>query len=371
MPRWQKCLALVLSALCLPVTARDYGFEPAIDVAEPARMALVDIERCGDRFMAVGERGVIILSDDGGSSWRQASVPVSFYLTALDCRRGQALAVGHAGAILSSADGGESWTLVFDGNRANLQWLAYAKAELARLEQAFETAGDEPPPDLQYALEDAQFRVEDAEAAIEIGPADPFLDVMYLDAARAIAVGAYGMIYRTEDGGVTWHLTAAGIDNPDRYHYYRLARAPGGETYLSGEAGLLYRSDDAGLNWQRLESGYDGSLFGVVTHAGGAVIVFGLRGNILRSEDGGASWQPVAVTDDPQLSLYGGALLEDGSLVLVGAGGGVLYGTTRGTALMPASVPGRGTLSSVAGESRSSALAVGMAGVVPLREGIQ
>ena len=90
------------------------------------------------------------------------------------------------------------------------------------------------------------FNEEDASEAIKTGPADPFLDVLFTSATEGFAVGAYGMIYRTVDGGNKWQLAIAAIDNIDRYHYYALAEDAAGVLYLAGEAGLLFHSEDGG-----------------------------------------------------------------------------------------------------------------------------
>ena len=58
---------------------------PAVDVLSSPAMqsplalhaALQAITRAGDRLVAVGERGTVLLSDDDGTHWRQAQVPVS------------------------------------------------------------------------------------------------------------------------------------------------------------------------------------------------------------------------------------------------------------------------------------------------------
>ena len=66
----------------------------------------------GQRVVAVGERGSILLSDDQGVSWQSASVASQRNATltavvALDDKR--LLAVGHDGWILRSTDDGSSW----------------------------------------------------------------------------------------------------------------------------------------------------------------------------------------------------------------------------------------------------------------------
>jgi photosystem II stability/assembly factor-like uncharacterized protein len=360
--------ALVLCCL-LPAqlrAAEDFAFLPAVMFTEPSSMQLLDITRAGDRLVAVGERGVIILSDDDGASWRQAPVPVSVTLTAVHFPLPElGWAVGHAGTILHSSDGGESWSLQFDGNDANRKYLAWAQQRVQDLEQALAAAEDEALlAELEYLLEEASFAAEDAADAIHTGPADPFLDVLFVDADSGFAIGAYGMLYRTDNAGADWDIAIAGIDNVDRYHYYALAAAGDGRLYLSGEAGLLYYSSDSGKTWERVEDLYGGSLFGVVLRAG-ELYAYGLRGHVFRSIDGGVSWEEVPNSE--RYSLYGGTVLADGHILMVGSGGLVLS-STDGGGLRGWRHPSRSSLSSAVQTASGDILLVGMAGLLTLSE---
>ena len=97
------------------------GFQDPLAVpAQPSALAsrslLQGVARAGQRLVAVGQRGHIVHSSDGGGTWQQAKVPVSSDLTAVffaSERKGWA--VGHDGVILHTTDGGLSWTLQFDG----------------------------------------------------------------------------------------------------------------------------------------------------------------------------------------------------------------------------------------------------------------
>ncbi|MBE9540634.1 MAG: sialidase [Proteobacteria bacterium] len=372
---------IALCCLCFVVTAApvcaaaDFVFTPAIPFANVASMPLFDISRAGERLVAVGERGLIIVSDDDGQNWQQAAVPVSATLTAVSFPTpDKGWAVGHAGTILHSDDGGSSWQLQFDGNAVNEQYLAFTRVERERLQtevdalqQSADSATAEASPSLlkemERSLEDAVYAEEDAEQAMEGCPPDPFLDVLFVTADTGFAVGAYGMIYRTEDAGTSWHAGYAGIENIDRYHYYSLAQTEGGLLYLSGEAGLLYRSTDGGLSWERLESLYDGSLFGLLTQ-GEHVIAFGLRGNIFRSDDRGYAWSRL---DNPaENGLYGGSILASGDVLLLGSGGLVLRAPSAGGAFRAFNDPTRTTFSAAIGGREGEVLAVGMNGVRPL-----
>jgi photosystem II stability/assembly factor-like uncharacterized protein len=364
-----RVLLLPLLFLASQATA-DFVFEPATTVARSDGKQLLDIVTLGQRMLADGESGLVIYSDDGADTWLQAAVPVSTTLTAvffIGDKTGWA--VGHSGVIVHTTDGGANWQLQFDGNQANRQYLEFTRQHEIQLRQQLSSKevqqlDDAQREDLEYALEDAVYAIEDAEAAIDKGPADPFLDVLFIDADNGFAVGAYGMLYQTRDGGANWQFSGANIDNADRYHYYSLARDKAGTLFLSGEAGLLFLSSDLGVSWQRIEGVYDGSLFGVVATSE-SVIAFGLRGNIFRSGDLGQNWSRVETTNT--YGLYGGAVLADDTVVLVGAGGTVLSSRDGGATFAGAIQPSRSTLSAV-GSINEKNFAVGMSGVEKVKQ---
>ncbi|WP_339638475.1 YCF48-related protein [uncultured Haliea sp.] len=358
---------LGLLVLALPAQAgEEFAFLPAVRMDDPQHAQLLDIALAGERLVAVGERGVIVLSDDHGASWQQAEVPVSATLTALHFPQPDVgWAVGHSGVILHTTDGGLSWSLQFDGRDANRQYLAWAESRVAALEDAVAANEDPEQQDaLEYALDDAVFAVDDATEAIETGPADPFLDVLFLDASTGFAVGAYGMLYRTDNAGQDWQIAVDGVANPDRFHYYAMAAGADGRLYLSGEAGLLYYSADRGANWTRVEDLYDGSLFGAVVSEG-TVYAFGLRGHVFASADEGVNW--VELANDERSSLYGGVRLADGRALMVGSGGLVLAYDAGGNR-QAWRHPSRASLSSAVQAGNGDIWLVGMKGLTALSE---
>ena len=80
-----------------------------------SRLLLNDAARIGNRVVAVGDRGYIVVSDSNGESWERAKTPANLpMLTALyfsDAKTGWA--VGHDAVILKTADEGSSWTQAF------------------------------------------------------------------------------------------------------------------------------------------------------------------------------------------------------------------------------------------------------------------
>ncbi len=269
-------LAVVLAA---PVTGAGF-VDPLASKAAMSPLAsrslLQAVARAGERLIAVGPRGHILISADHGVTWKQSPVPVSSDLVAVyfvDARQGWA--VGHDGVVLHSGDGGDTWQLQLDGRKAN-----------ALLVEAMERRAVAEP-----ASKEASALLTEAKRYEVQGPDKPFLDVWFADADNGYVVGAYNLIFRTRDGGKSWEPWFDRTENPKFFNLYAIRPAAGG-LYIAGEGGLVLKLDAAGQRFAALSLPYSGSFFGV-TEAQGAVLVFGLRGNVYRSENGGASWEKV------------------------------------------------------------------------------
>jgi len=284
----------------------------------------IDVQKVGKRLLAVGERGLIVYSDDLGGTWRQAEVPVSNALTALyfsDQKNGWA--VGHGGVILHSVDGGVSWVKQFDGYQANQVILDRVKQQVDSLKLAYESADELTKEDLLYEIEDAEYALSDAEFDAKMGPANPFLDVWFENKNQGYVVGAYGFFFMTADGGETWQFAANRLENIDRYHLNAIQKIKGGALLIAGEAGALFASYDQGVSWETLYGPYQGSFFGIQrTKNQHEVLVYGLRGNVFKSSDDGQSWQNIETPADT--SLAGSCLSDNGVITLVGFSGTVL-----------------------------------------------
>jgi len=298
---------------------RDVLDTPAAKSPLAPRVLVNGLALAGERLVAVGQRGHVLLSDDQGRSWRQASVPSSADLVAVAFPTAtQGWAVGHDGIVLRSTDAGASWTRVLDGHGAGALMVEFYKRQAA-------SAAD---PKRAEAL------VAEAERFAAQGSENPFLDVGFEDANHGWIVGAFGLIFRTTDGGASWQPWLHASDNPKAQHLYAV-RAVGGELYVAGEQGLLMKLDRATGKLRALELPYKGTLFGI---SGGArsVLVHGLRGTVLRSADGGASWQPVST--GVQVGLTGSSVAADGRIVIVSQAGHVLLSRDDGASFTPVKV---------------------------------
>jgi photosystem II stability/assembly factor-like uncharacterized protein len=346
---WSQVL-LLLCALATPpagATLGDVIGRPARMLVEPEQAALLDVARAGSRLVAVGARGVVLLSDDEGAHWRQTPVPTSATLTRVRFVSPKVgWAVGHFGVVLRSEDGGESWTRQLDGRAAAQTVLSYYQKQA------------EPDPAATAALAP---QVEAAQRLVDDGPDKPFLDLWFEDEQRGFVVGAYNLIFRTEDGGRTWTPWQARVDNPRALHLYAILPV-GTDWYIAGEQGLLLRSTDGGQSFSRLASPYEGSFFGLVADAQNTLVAFGLRGHVFRSTDRGASWQPVPLPSPA--SVVAAAVPGDGTLLLTNQVGQVFISRDRGATVQTVpGVPPSAYTALIVGTDRALVL-TGLRGVV-------
>ena len=233
---------------------------------------LLDVHGGGERAVAVGERGHILLSTDDGNNWRQVAAPTRRTLTGVFLIDDKTIwAVGHQSVILKSGDGGETW----------------------------------------------------AKANAENDPETAYLDILFLDAKTGFIVGSYGKFLSTSDGGKTW-TEAKQDDDP---HLSHIIPAPDGGLWLTGEFGTVRRSGDRDKRWATLSTPYEGTFFGAVPFAKRGALVFGLRGNIFRSGDGG-EW--LKIESPTKALLHAGLALADGRLVLAAAAGQLLVSADEG-----------------------------------------
>jgi len=289
--------------------------DPATAVIAPlaSRSLLLDAASMDGRLIAVGERGHILVSDDG-ASWSQSQVPTIATLTAVHFHdRNLGWAVGHDAVILRSRDGGATWQLLYQD------------------------------PDQER----------------------PFLDVWFADADHGFAIGAYGFFLATTDGGETWEeRTISDLD----YHLHHVSRSSTGRLYLAAEAGTIYRSDDGGETWLELASPYEGSFFATLPLDGDALLLAGLRGHLFRSDDAGESWQ--AIETGTEAMLTDAIRLGDGSPLVVGLEGVMLTSSDGGRSFAAHPRRDRFGISSVVAVDGERLLVVGSRGlaVQPINE---
>jgi photosystem II stability/assembly factor-like uncharacterized protein len=293
--------ALVALAHYGPVTAAETAataswptMAPAARLSTAVAAPMLAAARAGQRFVAVGDHGVILLSDDGRSFRQARSVPVRALLTTVQFTDAQhGWAAGHDGVVLGTDDGGETWRLL----RA--------------------TPGVEQPI-----------------LALHVEPD-----------GHGIAVGLYGWAIETRDGGRSWFALPVESGEVTDRHLLHVFASPRGTLFITGEGGSVWRSDNHGRSWQEVPTGSKGSLWHGLALADGTLLACGMRGHLWRSADDGRSWQ--AVDAGTTQSLTGIAELADGRVVVVGMGGTVLSSKDGGRNFLPGLRAGQEALTAV------------------------
>lgn len=265
----------MINKACIACLALTFPFSSNAEEAFIAPLVkestLLDITAT-DYVVAVGERGHILVSSDG-VNFVQSVVPTDATLTAVSVIGDNVWAVGHDATILHSGDRGKSW--------------------------------------------DIQFQAPEMER--------PFLDVYFFDENQGVAIGAYGLFYRTLDGGNSWqperhqtlldpmdqeYLNDIRKEDEDFYlqelesilpHLNRI-NVYNGVSYIAGEAGLLARSDDQGRTWQRYTLDYIGSFFDIQSVGDDTLVAVGLRGKIFTKHLDDDGWMFVNTCDTTTLN---------------------------------------------------------------------
>lgn len=252
---------------------------------------LLDID-VNDLTVIVGERGHVLLKQNGDLV--QALVPTNVTLTAVATIGDKIWVAGHDATIIHSKDAGKTWNI---------------QLQMPELDR-------------------------------------PFLDITFFDEVHGIALGAYGLFYRTRDGGETWKkelhasvLPLADIEYLDTIkddqafyeeelsfilpHFNRIT-FHNDKVLIAGEAGLIATSDNFGESWERLEIDYTGSFFDVVEydlHEANVTLAAGLRGNLFARKNNNENWQKVETCVTTSLNSF----VSNNDKVFITGNNGVLF----------------------------------------------
>ncbi|MFW5947495.1 MAG: WD40/YVTN/BNR-like repeat-containing protein, partial [Gemmatimonadota bacterium] len=301
----------------------------------------------GSTVVATGGDGTILRSTDAGQTWVEVNgptpeQPAGPQLYGVRGAGSTVLAVGTHGTILRSADAGETWETIAGGVFTR-EWPGVNLMAIWGDEASALALGN--PSNLARSGPTLLRSTDDGETWEPLFREPPVLDGISGDSSLVLGVGRAGAVLRSTDGGASW----ARLDGWERDEDSRGlwdVWAEGSRAVAVGMDGAILRSNDAGVTWTRAASPTELGLYGVWGE-GSRVVAVGLE-TILRSTDGGATFTRVADrTDCGLLSVSG-----DGDLVVaVGAGytqdpptGAILRSTDGGTTWSELAGPTTGTL---------------------------
>jgi photosystem II stability/assembly factor-like uncharacterized protein len=273
----------------------------------------------GSILIAVGERGAILRSTDGGRSWSSLPSALSTEDLRAVVHHGPGnvwIAVGTDASILRSLDDGRSWSSVASALRVT-----------------FETLASDPSGDtLLIGGEDGivglskdrgvSWRLTRVEMPSERTPIAGF---HRLDADVLVARSAYGRVLVSRDRGESWQVHETGA----RGFFTSGAVARDRTLWLATHTGELWRSSEAkDFRRVRLDLEPSDRYISSVHHDTNAdAIIIAGHGGLLARARGGTDWQQVASPDADLETLIAGA---PGRYVASGEGGLIMESLDAG-----------------------------------------
>ncbi|MHA7817264.1 MAG: YCF48-related protein [Pseudohaliea sp.] len=256
----------------------------------------------GEQLVMVSSAGAALVSTDGGESWRRDELPGAPSL--ID------IAACPGGEVFALDSGRQVWSLLGDG-RWESEALPTPESTLsihcAPGGRLWVTAGFATL--LQRPVAGGEW-VEDS-----LGDDLQFTRIKFVDPDHGFAVGEFGTVVRSSDGGASWDYLP-----PIPNDFYPMAadfldRETG---WVGGLDGVVWQTTDGGQHWVRQETGSATPIYRIEATDAGVVAVGG-AGKYYEYADG--RW--VKPGNAPEVLAYFRAveLLGNQRILLAGAGG--------------------------------------------------
>lgn len=247
-----------------------------------------------ERFLMVGDRGKIFLSEDGAETWKEVDSGTKRALATVcfpDDRHGWA--AGQAGVILHSEDGGRTWEAQDSGVNVYLLDMDFVDSAHGTVVGADSTV---------VVTTDGGESWENVSLGMSLDLDEPInlFAVVGTKVHGACVAGDRGRIFTTEDGGRKWVESKTSLYNEETAEgriLYAMT-CDSGVLYAVGIDGTFAVSRDRGRTWVERATGFPGPELYCIDIVGGVGFAAGSGGHILRTTDGGSTWSNVPVPDE-------------------------------------------------------------------------
>ncbi len=288
---------LLLTSFCLQAQAASWRRQKTGTLAWLRAVFFVD----ESRGWAVGGRGALLSTADGGATWTHASPPTednlrdAFFVDArtgwLVCEREffkLATKEEPRSYLLKTTDGGQTWARVEATGAdvdARLVGVRFADAGHG---WAFGELG------AVYATSDGGRTW----ARQRVPTRHLLLGAHFRDARRGWLAGAGATLLQTSDGGTTWTPgNVASQAQPSQpqpsspsVRFNAVAFVGASRGWAAGSGGAVYTTSDGGRTWERQSTGVEADLYDVKFLDEREGWAAGAAGTLIHTTDGGRTW---------------------------------------------------------------------------------
>ena len=185
---------------------------------------------------------------DGAKTWSQVASSTTSLIDVDFPDAEHGYAVGFRGTLLRSRDGGITWERAPAAGMPDLHLHDVRCADANTCLMTGETPKDDIFPEWEV-FDSGIVRTMDGGESVQRVSSERVLALDYSSATRVVAVGRRGLMLTSDDGGVSFREVSHGSQDS----YSRLSRASERVVYALGGRTGLGRSEDGGRSWNPVE----------------------------------------------------------------------------------------------------------------------
>ena len=246
-----------------------------------------------DRGWAVGSKGALLFTTDGGKNWKAKPRPSEDILRDIyfaDERNGWVVVERNVYELktkedprtylMNTTDGGEHWSRVDIGG---------PDVDVRLVRAVFSPSGRS----WAFGEHGAIFTTQDSGASwtrLQSPTRHLLLGGIFIDDYRGWLVGAGSTIMQTSDGGETWHVSSLPYAKGVRFTATSFVDNRLG--WAVGSGGTVYRTINGGRTWHQQDSRVSNDLLDVKFLDAVEGWAVGAEGTLIYTQDGGLHWTP-------------------------------------------------------------------------------
>jgi len=321
--RWFSVLAASWCALGSPAFAAQQAISRS-EIRQNLFSACFSNDKDG---WIVGELGRVFHTTDGGNTFTRSDTGTrSAFLSVACLPDGGVVVTGQKGHAIKSSDQGATWQALDTGVKRDLLSVSFPTAQQGVAVGDFGTmirTEDGGKTWSKVALPTDLTLPEDVADIVQ--PGDVLLyDVDFISPERGWAVGEFGVVLATSDGGKTWSVQKTPVETT----LFGVHFADAQRGWATGIEQVLLHTTDGGATWNKVQvPGRKGFVLGIydVAVQGQVGWAIGDSGLLLRSTDGGETWTRVDLPIKMAGNWFRGIALSPGaSGIIVGSEGEIL-----------------------------------------------